>query len=63
MIRHWATVMQGGREIERPVYTNDRGSEYVRIHGKKMYLDRLMRDGRVVERYDMGRENDDARTH
>ena len=56
MIRAWITFMQGGRKIERPVHTNKRGHSYVRVHGTKLFVDRLASDGRVVERYHMGQE-------
>ena len=60
MIRNWVTLMQGGREIERQIYKNTRGHEYVRVHGKKLFLDRLNADGRIIERYQCGREDNET---
>ncbi len=57
MIRNWVTLLNGGCEIERQIYKNQRGHEYVRVHGKKLFLDRLERDGRIVDRYQCGRED------
>ena len=57
MIRDWITFMQGGRKIERPVHMNKRGHLYVRVHGKKLFVDRLESDNRVTGHYRMGQED------
>ena len=56
MIRQWITLMQGGREIERRVHQNERGDEYVCVHGKRLFINRLDQDGRLVNRYHYGAE-------
>ena len=56
MKRNWITMMQGGREIERPVHINNKGNEYVRVHGKKLLVGRLKVDGRIINKYSLGAE-------
>ena len=58
MIRDWVTVEYRGRGIERRVYTNQRGQKYVRIHDRRYLLSRLKADGRILEEYSFGKEDD-----